>query len=154
MPTAPWVVAAATRTFAPVSKTPTPTISGRSCAGRRERRRGHERGDDDDRNRGEPRGRHGPGCALVGAGVDADEEQAEAERRDEREPGSGGDATLSVRAAALGERTTMPATTSATPSHCRVAGTSPRAASTASGTTGDAAEIGATIPIAPMAKPR
>ena len=33
-------------------------------------------------------------------------------------------------------------------------GTSPRDASTASGTTGAAAEMGATIPIAPIAKPR
>jgi hypothetical protein len=40
------------------------------------------------------------------------------------------------------------------PSHCSVLGTIPRAASTARGAIGQAAEIGATIPIAPIAKPR
>ena len=48
----------------------------------------------------------------------------------------------------------MPVRTSAIPSHCSAAGVPPFAASTASGTIGEAAEIGATIPIAPMAKPR
>src|SRR6185295_18447339 len=61
-----------------------------------ERRRRHEGGGDDDWNRGEPRCRYGPRRALVCAGVDADEEQAEAERRDDCEPGSGSDATTSV----------------------------------------------------------
>ena len=48
----------------------------------------------------------------------------------------------------------MPVSTRAIPNHCRAAGVSPFAASTASGTIGEAAEIGATIPIAPMASPR
>jgi hypothetical protein len=40
------------------------------------------------------------------------------------------------------------------PSHWTAAGTTPFDASTASGTIGDAAEIGATMPIAPTARPR
>ena len=44
--------------------------------------------------------------------------------------------------------------TTAIPSHCSAPGTMPRPASTASGTSGLAAEIGATIPIAPIAIPR
>jgi hypothetical protein len=40
------------------------------------------------------------------------------------------------------------------PAHCATDGEMPRPASTASGTTGLAAEIGATIPIAPTAIPR
>ena len=48
----------------------------------------------------------------------------------------------------------MPVSTTAIPSHCRTLGTTPRPTSTASGTIGLAAEIGATIPIAPIAMPR
>ena len=103
MPTAPKVVAAAKSTFAPVSKTPTPTISGRTG-------RGGLRVVDVTRaattttgTAASARRRHCPRCALVGAGIDADEEQAEAESRDDGEPGSGGDATLSVAARLPGE---------------------------------------------------
>ncbi len=48
----------------------------------------------------------------------------------------------------------MPVSTTAIPSHCSALGTTPRPTSTASGTIGLAAEIGATIPIAPIAMPR
>ena len=48
----------------------------------------------------------------------------------------------------------MPVTMSAIPTHWIGAGTRPLAASTASGTIGEAAEIGATMPMAPIAKPR
>ena len=48
----------------------------------------------------------------------------------------------------------MPVKTRAIPSHWSAAGTFPFAASTARGTMGDAADIGATIPIAPTARPR
>ena len=110
MPTAPCVVAAATRTFAPVSKTPTPTSSGSIAARRRERRRRHER---PRRRRPEPTATRAavdrPRGALVGARVDADEEEAEAERRDDGEPGSGREARAVRRGAAPARATTIPA---------------------------------------------
>ena len=40
------------------------------------------------------------------------------------------------------------------PAHCTAAGESPRATEKASGTMGDVAEMGATMPIAPIAMPR
>ncbi len=48
----------------------------------------------------------------------------------------------------------MPKSTTAIPTHCRALGTTPCVTSTASGTIGLAAEIGATMPIAPTARPR
>ena len=154
MPTAPKVVAAAKSTFGAGVEDADTDDQREDRARWLEGRRRHEGGDDDDRNRGEARRRHCPRCASrrrrhrcrrrTGRSRGPRRRRARLRRRR--------DAVRSARGSR--ERTTMPATTSATPSHCRVEGTSPRAASTPSGTTGDAAEIGATIPIAPMAKPR
>ena len=48
----------------------------------------------------------------------------------------------------------MPQRANAIPAHCSAVGESPRTTETASGTIGDVAEIGATMPIAPIARPR
>ena len=95
IPTAPRVVAAAKQTFAAVSKTPTATTSGR-------RRRGAVRADRSRVPRRRRRTADAARCSDRPARrsrlrrVDPHEDQPEAERRDDREPGAGGDPRTSV----------------------------------------------------------
>ena len=153
MPTAPYVVAAATDTLESVSNTPTPTSIG-SIA------------------RGGLSAVEVISAATITTGTDAERAAVTAHAALSSEPASmptknnpKPSAATTARPAPAAitrcppargsrDRTAMPMSTSATPSHCSAPGTSPRDASTASGTIGAAAEIGATIPIAPIAKPR
>ncbi len=92
MPVAPFVVAYATRTFAPVSKRPIATSAGRSARGGRSDLRVTKTAAataSDHRRR--PGGHDRPGRALVGPGVEPDEEEPEAERGDDCKPRAGSD---------------------------------------------------------------
>jgi len=147
------VVANPTATLAPVSKTPTPTTVGRS-------------------RRGGTRDVAVKAAAASATVTDADRAETTAHGTLSSAPASSPTkkapkliaATIAKPApsatrrppsdAGSREMVTIPVITSATPIHWSALGTMPCAASTARGTTGPAAEIGATMPIAPTARRR
>ena len=153
MPADPFVVAKATRTFAVVSKTPTAAVAGTSRAGGRIET-------------------EAPSAMTSASAVDVPRAvtivhgtlpSAAASSPTMKSPNASAATSARTTPAASGVRlpapgsrasSTMPPSTAAMPAHWAAEGETPRPRSTASGTTGLAAEIGATIPIAPTAIPR
>ena len=152
-PAAPRVVATATRTFAPVSKMPTATSIGSSPAAGGATSSSAEGEDRTRIDTDAARPRRRPGRALVRPRIEPDDEEPEAECRDQGQPDSGASRRLAGAPDGSRESGTMPVRTRAIPTHCRRRESSP---SRLDGERhdGDAAEIGATIPIAPTAIPR
>ena len=103
--------------------------------------------------RAEPRGSRRPGGALLCRLAEPDDEQPEAEGGDQRQADARSNAADRTPPGSR-ETRTIPASARPIPTHCQALGERPRKTSTTSGTTGEVAEMGATIPIAPTAMPR
>ena len=155
MPADPFVVASATRTLAVVSKTPTATIAAsqaRQAAGSRPTRASA---------RTSASAVDVPravtivhGTLLVRGRVEPDDEEPERERGDQRERDAGRERRPSSGAGLAGEQHDAAEHRDDAGPLGRRGARRPAPRSTASGTIGLAAEIGATIPIAPTAIPR